>query len=187
MTDYFAVLGLERRPAIDENTLKAAYFRKSEELHPDRAAENDFSVVNAAFQTLSNPAQRIQHLIRLEFGDSAAGKIGPQLGTLFGRVALLARKADQETGAVAAQDSSLLRALALQRFGPLRDDLAALADELSKNRFKLIDRIQTLDQEWTSNAMACRDPLAQAAIELTFIQKWAVEVGERMLKLEELV
>jgi curved DNA-binding protein CbpA len=187
MIDYFAVLGFGRRPAIDENALKTAYFHKSEELHPDRAGENDFSVVNAAFQMLSNPAQRIQHLIRLEFDESVAGNIGPDLGALFGRVALLVHKADEETGAAAAHDSSLLRALALQRLGPLLDELAALSGELSEKRLILFKQIETLDQRWTANPIACRDRLAQVAIDLTFIQKWSDQVRERMLKLEELI
>jgi curved DNA-binding protein CbpA len=187
MTDYFAVLGFARRPAIDENALKTAYFRKSEKLHPDRDGENDFSVVNAAFQILSNPAQRLQHLVRLEFGESGAGKIGADLGKLFGRVAFLAHKADEETGTSAAHDSPLLRALDLQRFGPLLDELTALAGELSENRLNLFDQIETLDQRWTADPMACRDSLVQVAIDLTFIQKWSAQVRERMLKLEELI
>ena len=35
MIDYFALLDLERRPAITEETVKEAYFRKCESLHSD--------------------------------------------------------------------------------------------------------------------------------------------------------
>ncbi len=35
MIDYFALLGIERRPSITEETLKQAYFRKSESLYSD--------------------------------------------------------------------------------------------------------------------------------------------------------
>ena len=83
MIDYFALLGIERRPAIAEETVKGAYFRKSESLHSDPARSGELIAVNAAFQTIANPATRIQHLLVLEFGDAGGGQIGPDLGELF--------------------------------------------------------------------------------------------------------
>jgi curved DNA-binding protein CbpA len=187
MIDYFALFGIERRPAIDDDYLKKAYFRKSQELHPDRAGESDFSRVNAAFQTLLNPASRLQHLLKLEFGDAAQGSIGAEFGVLFGRIANLLRQADEETRSVAAQSSPLLRATAFQRLGPLRDNLASVERELSDVREKLLKEVDALDQEWIMYRNQCRDRLAHTALNLGFAQKWSTEVRERTLKLEEIV
>jgi curved DNA-binding protein CbpA len=187
MIDYFAVFGIERRPAIDDDYLKKTYFRKSQELHPDRADESDFSRINAAFQILLNPATRLQHLLKLEFADAAQVRIGAEFGVLFGRIANLLRQADKETRAVAAQDSPLLRAMAFERLGPLRDNLASVERELSGVREKLLKEVDALDQEWILYRNQCRDRLAQAALNLAFAQKWSTEVRERMLKLEEIV
>ncbi len=71
--------------------------------------------MNAAFQTISNPATRIQHLLKLEFGDAGGGKIPPDLGELFGTIVEVLQIADQELGSLSAQSSPLLRALAYQR------------------------------------------------------------------------
>jgi len=79
MIDYFALLDVERRPAITEETVKGAYFRKSESLHMDPSRSDEVFAVNAAFQTIANPATRIQHLLRLEFGDAGGGQIPPDL------------------------------------------------------------------------------------------------------------
>jgi DnaJ-domain-containing protein 1 len=187
MIDNFAVFGIERRPAIDENFLQAVYLRKSQELHPDRAGENDFSAINATFQCLLNPVQRTQHLIKLEFGDTAPSCIGTDLGELFGRIAALVRWADEETVSIAAQDSPLLRAMTFQRLGPLLENLMALDTELSEKRQNLLRQIEALDQRWMVSRSECRDPLAQVAVDLTFIQKWSTQIRERILKLEELV
>ena len=95
MIDYFALLGIERRPAITEETVKGAYFRKSESLHSDPARSGELIAVNAAFQAIVNPATRIQHLLVLEFGDAGGGQIAPDLGELFGTIVevLIARAA----------------------------------------------------------------------------------------------
>jgi curved DNA-binding protein CbpA len=186
MIDNFALLGIERRPAVDENSLKQAYFRKSQVLHPDRDSENDFSTVNAAFKMLLNPASRIQHLLKLEFGDVAPGGIGVEFGELFGKIALLLRQADEQTVSVAAQHSPVLRAMAFQRLGPMLDDLAAIETELTKMREKLLVEIDALDKEWVVDPAGCRDSLVRIALNLSFIQKWSSEIRERTLKLEEI-
>ena len=73
MIDYFALLEIERRPAITEESLKTAYFRKSESLLLDKADPDDLSSLNMAFRVIGNPAARIQHLLVLEFGMRGEG------------------------------------------------------------------------------------------------------------------
>ena len=103
MIDYFALLGIERRPAITEETVKGAYFRKSESLHSDPARSGELMAVNAAFQTIANPATRIQHLLVLEFGDAGGGQIGSDLGELFGMIVEVLQIADQDLGSLSAR------------------------------------------------------------------------------------
>jgi curved DNA-binding protein CbpA len=187
MIDYFAVFGIERRPVIGDEYLREAYFRQSHEFHPDRAGESDFSRINAAFRALLNPATRLQHLLKLEFGEAAQGTIDLELGTLFGQIALLLRQADEETKSMAAKDSPLLRALAFQRLGPIWDNLASVERELLSVLENLLQEVDALDQQWIVDRTQCRDRLAQAALSLGFVQKWSAEIRERRLKLEELV
>jgi hypothetical protein len=186
MIDYFALLETERRPAIDEESLKRTYFRQTESLRLKRAEADSLSSLNMAFRILANPATRIQHLLKLEFGDSHGGQIGPDLGQLFGAVVEALQKADQEFGSLTTESSALLRALAFQRMSRVREQLTQIDDDLSERERALVSELDQLDSLWTERPAQCREPLAQVALRLTFVQKWLSEVRERKIRLEEL-
>jgi hypothetical protein len=186
MIDYFALLDIERRPAITEESLKRTYFRQTESLRLNRAEPDSLSSLNMAFRILANPATRNQHLLKLEFGDSHGGQIGSDLGELFGAVVDVLQKTDQEFGSLTTESSALLRALAFQRMDKVRDRLTQIDDDLSHQEKTLHSEIDRLDALWIESPAECRQPLAQIALRLTFIQKWLTEVRERKIRLEEL-
>jgi curved DNA-binding protein CbpA len=186
MIDYFALLGIERRPDITEETLKDAYFHKSQSLHSDSARSGELIAVNAAFRTIANPATRIQHLLVLEFGDAGGGQIGPDLGELFGTIVGVLQIADQELGSLSSQSSPILRALAYQALDGLREKLVQAEEELSQRESGLLAEVARLDQSWFESTVRSRYPLAQIALGLTFVQKWLSQVRERKIRLEEL-
>jgi curved DNA-binding protein CbpA len=187
MTDFFAVLGIQRRPAVPESALQRAYYQKSKLLHPDRTGDSDFSSVNEAFQVVSNPASRIQHLLKLEFGGMGDRQIGTELGDLFGTVVEVLRCADQELDPLSAEASPLLRALAFQRLDTLRDALESAEKQIAERESDLQSRIADIDRIWFQDRARCQKPLAQIAVDLTFVQKWAAQVRERKVRLEELL
>jgi curved DNA-binding protein CbpA len=187
MIDYFAVLGIQRRPAVPESVLQRAYYQKSKLLHPDRAEGSDFSSINEAFQVVSNPAARIQHLLKLEFGEAGDRQIGAELGGLFGTLVEVLRRADQELGSFSRQASPLLRALAFQRLEALRHALDDAEKLIVERQSELQSRIAAVDQIWSQDRARCQKPLAQIAVDLTFVQKWAAQVRERKVRLEELL
>jgi curved DNA-binding protein CbpA len=186
MIDCFAVLGIDRRPAVSESAVQGAYYEKSKSLHPDRAEGSDFASVNAAFQTLSNPAARIQHLLILEFGEAGDRQIGVQLGDLFGTTVNVLRQADEEFESLSGQTSPLLRAFAFQRLNSLRDALDASEKRIAARESDLHSRIAEIDQIWSQDRVQCQKPLAQIAVDLTFVQKWLAQVRQRKIRLEEL-
>lgn len=186
MIDYFALLDSERRPAINEESLKHTYFRQTESLRLNRADPDSLSSLNTAFRILTNPATRIQHLLKLEFADSHGGQIGSDLGQLFGTVVEALQKTDQEFGSLTTESSALLRALAFQRMEKVRDRLNQVDNDLLQQERTLLSELDRLDALWTQNPAECREPLTQIALRLTFIQKWLSEVRERKIRLEEL-
>jgi hypothetical protein len=186
MIDYFALLDLERRPAILEEILKDAYFRKIETFRCEQAEADALSALNMAFRIIANPATRIQHLLQLEFGDSRGGQVGSDVGNLFGSVAEALQIVDQEFGSVSAESSALLRALAFQRMDGVRERLNQTVNELSRQECRLLSELDQLDRIWPESPVRCRESLAQIALSLTFVQKWLSEVRERKIRLEEL-
>jgi hypothetical protein len=186
MIDYFALLDIERRPAISDDFLKNAYFRKTESFRQNQVESDAFSSLNLAFRTLANPAARIQHLLRLEFGDARGGQIEADLGQLFGNIVEALQSADQEFGSLSPESSALIRALAFHRMDGMRESLNQSEKELSKRECSLLSKLGQLDGMWMENPTQCRESLAQIALSLTFVQKWLNEVRERKIRLEEL-
>jgi hypothetical protein len=186
MIDCFALLDLERRPFIVDESVRNAYIRKSESARAEPTDVEALSSVNMAFRTLSNPATRTQHLLSLEFGDAGCGRLGSELGQLFGTVAEALQAVDGEFGSLSAQSSAVLRAMALQRVDAVRGKLEKAEAELSKLEQSLLAELQRIDEIWVANRARCRAPLAQVALSLTFVQKWLSEVHERKIRLEEL-
>jgi hypothetical protein len=179
MIDYFAVLGLERRPAIDENALKEIYFRKS------AARDADASSLNEAFHTLLRPVSRIQHLLKLEFGEVRAKQIGSDLEECFSKVASALHKADEALDSLGQQRSPLLKAMAYQRVQPVVTELSQLQTELAEREAGFLNEIEQLDRRWQERKEDCRDALAQAVFRLAFLQKWSDQVRDKVRKLEE--
>jgi curved DNA-binding protein CbpA len=187
MIDYFAVLGIERRPAVSEAALQEAYYKKSKTLHPDQAGGGDFSLVNAAFQVVSNPAARIQHLLKIEFGTSGDKQIGAEVGELFATMVNALQRADQELDAISEQSSPVLRAFAFKRLNSVRNGLEELEGQIAKRESELRSQITSVDRIWFQDRGRCQKPLAQIAVDLTFVQKWLAQVRERKTRLEELL
>jgi curved DNA-binding protein CbpA len=78
MPDYFALLSEPRRPWLDAELLKQKFLALSSAIHPDHshqagerereAATRRFAEMNAAWQCLREPRERIGHLLELESG-----------------------------------------------------------------------------------------------------------------------
>lgn len=69
MTDYFDLLGLPRRFAVDLAELERRYLELSREVHPDRAgqaAAGRAMSANQAYRALKRELPRAEHLLQLE-------------------------------------------------------------------------------------------------------------------------
>ena len=76
--DHFALLGLDRKFGVDAGALESTFYRLNRKLHPDFFMDAPAAVrirsleatarVNAAYQTLRDPAARAAYLVELESG-----------------------------------------------------------------------------------------------------------------------
>lgn len=92
--DYFSVLGLPRRPVVDETVLTQRYYALSRQLHPDlyqtgtaeekEASLKNTALLNRAYRTLRDVVQRGQYWLELH-GERLGqdnNRVPPQLAAL---------------------------------------------------------------------------------------------------------
>ena len=198
MTDYFTLLNEPRRPWIEPETLKSKFLGLSAALHPDKIQSTDaaqaaedgkhFADLNAAYNCLREPKERLRHLLELELGQKPKDlqQIPSDLADLFIEVAALCREVDaflREKGGVS---SPLLRAQMFERGHEWDARLRALQKRIKERHAALIARLQTLDAEWISCNGSTNVLLPQ--LEETwrlfgFFTRWSGQIQERVAQI----
>lgn len=203
MTDCFALLDEPRRPWLDVAALKAKFLARSAEVHPDRvhnapeaertAAQERYTALNAAFNTLREPKDRLQHLLELESG-AKPGNIQstpPELTELFFEVGRLCRDVDFFLLEKGRANSPLLKVKMFQRAMDWTNQINALQQRLNAKRSELEAALQAMNETW---AAAPTEPeVRRAALPLarleqlyrtfSFLSRWTAQLQERVVQL----
>ena len=138
-TDFFTLLGIPRRFALERDTLDSRFRELQREVHPDRFAASDDAArrasmmlatqINEAYQTLRSPLKRAGYLLSLSGVD-----VGAESNTAMDPSFLMAQMEwrEQVADARAAGDVATLKLLASEIADAMRssyDTLAASLDE----------------------------------------------------------
>lgn len=126
--DPFALLGLPRRFAVDESSLRAAHRRRVAAAHPDRLAGTGgapeavrlTSLLNEALRVLADPVARAEALLRLA-GESPSGEPVKPMAPDFLMAMMELREAADEA-----------------RIGGDRERIASLLAEAERSRGELL-------------------------------------------------
>lgn len=203
MTDRFALLDEPRRPWLDVAALKAKFMARSAEVHPDRfhnapeveraAAQERYTALNAAFNTLREPKDRLQHLLELESG-AKPGNIQStpaELTDLFFEVGRLCRDVDFFLLEKGRANSPLLKVKMFQRAMDWTNQINALQTRLNTKRVELETQLQAMNEVWTATPLeseARRTALPLARLEqlyrtFSFLSRWTAQLQERVVQL----
>ncbi len=201
MNDYFALLGLPRRPWLEPALLKKRFLTLSGQLHPDRvrpgnaeegAAQRSFTELNAAYNCLREPNRLLRHLLELELGAKPGElqQIPPELMDLFVRVGQLCREAD---GFLKEKDGARHALLKVQMFETGREwteKLKALQQTLHSKQEALIAEVKDIDAHWDSvsqRASPRREEvlrrLEQLYRLLSYFARWSSQIQERIVRI----
>lgn len=197
MTDYFALLGQPRRPWLDAETLKQAFFSRSSEVHPDRihtgteaerqSANQHSSELNAAYACLREPRDRLRHLLELELGrkPSDLQDIPESFASLFMEVASVCREADGFITRQAAITSPLLRAQSVTDVHEWIERLQTFQRRIFELQNELLIELQTLDVEWSGSRSRnlLLPKLERICRWLGFFGRWHSQIQERVNRL----
>lgn len=204
MTDAFVLFSEPRRPWLDAGALKARFLPLSAELHPDRvhgasAAEKEaatarYTELNAAYQTLREPRDRLLHLYELEAGERPQDIQRIPSGTmeLFVEVGQACRDADEFLKRKASVTSPMMKLQLLQEGLGWLDRFQALQQRVNARREELVGELKSMNAAWEA-APAVGEPGRRAALPLerleliyrsfSYVERWTGQLQERLVQL----
>jgi curved DNA-binding protein CbpA len=183
--NHFAALELPARPWIEPEVLKEAFHRLGAARHPDApGGEADaFSTVNAAWQVLRDPAQRLRHLLELEGAPAASTQIPPTLADTFMSLAALRRRLDDFVKRQAAASGALAKALLASERTDLGLDLRSTLTQLDECIAQALQEVRAIDAAWPARDAATITRLAISQQSLAFLGKWSDQLREALYRL----
>jgi DnaJ-domain-containing protein 1 len=195
MTDYFALLKESRRPWLDADALKTKFHTLSAEVHPDRVhqasaedkevAQQRYIELNAAYQCLRDPRQRLRHLLELELGakPSDLTNVPDDLMELFFSVGRTFRDVDALLAEKGRATSPLLQVQVFERGQEWMEKLNAVREQIVTRRDRLLAELQTVDVSWAAAAAKPTDTLLRIWRLLSFYDRWLAQIHERVVQL----
>ena len=158
--DYFAILGQPRRPWLDLESLKAVFLQQSAMLHPDRAqpenpaqrvaATSRFAELNAAYNCLREPKERVLHLLELESGAPPANvqTVPADSIDLFMETGRICREVDQFLAGKNREESPLLKARRFEQALDWTARLQGLQERIHLRREQLLAELRLMNDAW---------------------------------------
>ena len=197
MTDYFALLDQPRRPWLDEEQVKKEFLTRSADTHPDRVhsatpeekavATQRFTALNAAFNCLKEPRNRLRHLVELELGRKPGDlkHVPSELADAFMQIAAACRTTERLVAERAQIHSPLLQAGFFERVQPHLETLEKLQRLVADLHLRALDRLQGLDAAWQDSTThtTVLPQLEELAQMLGFHGRWRAQLQEAQLRL----
>jgi len=204
MTDAFATLGQIRQPWLDAEALKQVFLSLSAPHHPDRvhgsgdaeraAANQRFAELNAAYNTLREPRERLLHLLELELGarPKDVQRLPPGTMDYFMQVGQLCRDVDAFLAERAKAVSPMLRVRFLEQGMDWMDRINALQQRIAEYRDRLLGEVQAMNPAWEqAPAVGVAGRSAALPLErlenhyrsLSYVSRWAGQLQERFVQL----
>lgn len=201
--NHFDLLDQPRRPWLDPDELKAKFLSLSASCHPDRvhnanpseqqSATDHYAALNAAYNALREPKDRLAHLLELELGSKPGDvqKIPTAAMDLFMEVGNTLREVDAFLSQRAKITSPLIRAQSFEKAVDYTDQLNALQQRLNQTRDELHRELQQMNQAWgvapkygtERTAALPLTRLEEIYRSLSFLTRWTNQVQQRIVQL----
>jgi hypothetical protein len=201
MTDYFALLNEPRRPWLEPAALKQKFLALSADQHPDRVAQADevekraatrrYIELNAAYNCLREPKERLRHLLELELGGkpNEIERIPAGLMDVFMEVSRTCRQADAFLVEKSKVTSPLLKVQWFERGQEWTETLNVLRGTIVTHRGKLDQELKELDAAWqdvgrdTATRAALLPRLEELYRLFSYFARWEQQIQERSVQL----
>ncbi|GEP42540.1 J domain-containing protein [Brevifollis gellanilyticus] len=186
MADYFKLLGLPPRAALDEAALQQAYLEATKTAHPDQAGGDAAlsAELNAALEALRSPVTRLKHLVDTRSGLGwRAIPLEAGLMSLFEKLGPLLQQTNAFLTRKQAATSALAKALLASEEMRLREALEGLNELIEQEWQRLEVLLPECDERLaTGDDAAWKDVQAMQA-KFAYLTKWRAQIRERLLGL----
>jgi len=188
MTDAFAILGLPRRAALDDEALRRAYAAKSRTAHPDcGGSEEAAAQSNAAYETLRAPDKRLKHLLELAAPESAnPWRTVPMDDAMMGMFSELGKALEASAAFVGRKskaETALARALLANEEMRHRESLEHIGLDLENSRTRMEAMLPGLDAAMQAGDPSVWKQLGLLQARFAYLAKWQAQIRERLLSL----
>src|SRR5258708_26948970 len=166
MTDKSALLNEPRRPWLEPELLKEKFLALSATSHPDRvhnlgeveraAAQERYTELNAAYNGLREPKERLLHLLELELGalPKDVQRIPSDLMDVSLEVGKACREADAFLAEKAKVTSPLLLVTFFERGEEFADKLRSLRQRVNSLDERMTGELQQIHTAWPATPPA---------------------------------
>jgi hypothetical protein len=204
MTDNFALLNEPRLPWLEAGALKQKFLQFSSEVHPDKvhnasdaeksAANKRYADINAAYNILREPKERLLHLLEVELGGKPKDiqRIPPGTMDLFVEVGQTCRDVDAFIAERAKVTSPLLKVQLFEQGMDWTEKLNQLQQKINSKRDELTTELVQLNTVWEA-APAVGSPERVNALPLerleqiyrvfSYVARWTEQLQERVVQL----
>jgi curved DNA-binding protein CbpA len=202
MTDKFALLNEPRSPWGNLDALRQKFIALSSEVHPDRvhnrsekekvAANQRYSELNAAYNCLREPKDRLQHLLELELGAKPKDiqRIPDGMMEEFFEVGRLCKQVDAFLSEKERVSSPMLKVQLFEQGQEWTDKLNLLQQKINAHRDALIGELQSMSSTWAidANQSNANRQHSLGRIEeiyrlLSYFARWSEQIQERVVQL----
>ncbi|MCE9519681.1 MAG: hypothetical protein K8R87_09035 [Verrucomicrobia bacterium] len=180
MTDAFAMLGLPRCAALNDEALQKAYAAHSRIAHPDLGGDETHAAeVNAAYETLRAPDKRLKHLLELASPENARQwrtvPLDEMMMSLFSKLGAALETSANFLERKQKTQSALAKALLANEEMHHRETLEQIGLEIERRRVEMEQQLPALESEWAQ--------LGAMQAKFSYLMKWQTQVRERLLAL----
>jgi hypothetical protein len=156
------------------------------------AANHRYSELNAAYNCLRDPKDRLRHLLELELGGKPADiqRVPPEMMDGHFAVAGLCREADNLIAESARISSPILKVQQFERNQELTEKLRARQQIINVRHEKLMKELESMNPAWLSRSAndAAQPELPLENLdaiyrELGYLTRWSAQLQERVVQL----
>lgn len=204
MDDAFLLLDEPRRPWLDTESLRQKFLALSSAVHPDRVhsaeaaaketATVKYAALNAAYNVLKEPKDRLLLLLELESGAAPRDiqRIPPGTMDLFVDVGQTCREVDQFLTEKAAATSPMVKLKLFERGMDWTDRLGQLQQRINGKRDELFEELRQMNGLWEmAPAVGDGTRMSQLPLErleqiyrvLSYVSRWTGQIQERVVQL----